>query len=234
MRTLDAMRLALLLLSLLPSLGMAQPLPGPPEPARSAGWGAAMVLTNYGFGVSGALRHDLGPTTALVGEAAFTAGRDEREQAFFSSPFGETVVPFKRHRFVMLPATVGVEQRLWARTIEPSFRPFVHAAAGPVLGFQWPYFEDENGNGIRDVGESLRSALDFSGGELRVGVSGLIGLGAHLEAGRRQLVSVRAGVAVQAFTEPVELLEPRVGIERPERRVFATPVLSLHLVWLRR
>lgn len=230
-RTLDAMRLALLLISLLPALGMAQPPPS--EPVRSGGWGAAMVLTNYGFGVSGALRYDLGPTTALVGEAVLSAGRDEREQAFFSGPFGETVVPFKRHRFVMMPVTVGVEQRLWSRAIEPSFRPFVHAAAGPVLGFQWPYFEDENDNGIRDIGEPLRGALDFSGGELRAGVSGLIGFGAHLEAGRRQLVSVRVGAAVQAFSEPVELLEPRPEIERPERRVFATPVLSLHLVRLR-
>jgi len=194
--------------------------------------GGALSLSNYGFGASGALRHPLSGAASLVVEFGLGAGKDEREQEFFTGPFGETVTPFKRHHFLMLPFTLGVEQRLWAEAIEDDFRPFFLIGSGPVLGYQWPYFEDENGNGIRDPGEPKRAALDLRGGSFRFGWGGTVGLGAYFGDGPGA-VGLRIGYAAQYFTEPVELLEPRPEIERPERRFFGTPVVSFHVLRLR-
>lgn len=203
----------------------------PPE-LFNGGVGVAVLLTNHGFGAGAFVRTGVGPTTSLVVEASLGAGKDEREQEFFVGPFGETVVPYKRHYFLMLPVQAGVEQRLWARAIEDDFRPFLQALGGPVLGYQWPYFEDADGDGLRGVGEPRRSPLDLWGGSFRLGVGGTLALGAYFGEGARNTLGLRLGYAAQYFFQPVELLEPRPGIEQPDRRFFGTPVVSLQLLRL--
>jgi hypothetical protein len=224
------------LLAALLAGGPAAGQPLPPDtlrtPSYATGFGGTVLLTNSGFGFGGLVRYGVGRTTSLVAEASLGAGKDEREQEFFTGPFGETVTPFKRHHFLMVPLGAGIEQRLWARAIEDDFRPFLLALAGPVFGYQWPYFDDINANGIRDPGEPKRGAFDLSGGSFRLGVGGVLALGAYFGDGP-SAVGLRIGYAAQYFPEPVELLEPRPEIERPDRRYFGTPVVSFHFLRLR-
>lgn len=194
------------------------------------GIGGSLLLTNHGFGIGGLFRTGIGESTSLVLEASLGVGKDEREQEFFTGPFGETVTPFKRNHFLMMPLTLGLERRLWAEAIEDGFRPFLQLAAGPVVGYQWPYFEDHDGNGIREPGEPLRGSLDLRGGAFRFGWAGIGGFGAYFgEAGDRTF-GLRIAYAVQYFLEPVDLLEPRPQIEQPSRQFFATPVITVHLL----
>ena len=236
------------LVALAPTLA-AQPVSNPPgrdpfgeapsDSARAAArafgtsYGAGLLLTEYGFGLGGTLRHTAGPTTAVVLEGGLTAGKDEREQQFFVGFFGDTVVPFKRHYVVMAPLHAGVEQRLFADAIEANFRPFVQATAGPTLAYQWPYFDDANDNGVRDEGEPRLGYLDgLAQGEGRIGVGGTLAVGAWLGRSRRSAQGVRFGYAGSYFFEPVELLELDPGVEGPSRRFFGTPVVSFHFVRL--
>lgn len=212
--------------------GWAAARPEPPV-AYTDGVGAALLLTNYGFGAAVSVREGIGSSTSAVLEVTLSAGRDEREQEFFVGPFGETVTPYKRHYFLMAPVLVGVEQRLFREAIEDDFRPHVVALAGPVVGYQWPYFEDRNGNGLRDPGEPRRGPFALGGGTFRLGVGGSLALGAYVGESRRSAFAVRIGYAAQYFPVPVELLEPRPEIDQPERRFFGTPVVGFHLVRLR-
>jgi|SRR5690606_13738967 len=231
-------RLALLVLALgLACPAQAQPLPGPPEPDGPAhygsGLGGSLLLTNYGFGLGALYRGALGEATSLVAEFSIGSGKDEREQEFFVGFFGDTVVPYKRHRFLMAPLQVGVERRLFRAAIEDDFRPFVQVLAGPALGFQWPYFDDVNGNGVRESEERKLGALAGIGdGSFRLGVGGTVALGAYFGASRRATQGLRIGYAGSYFFREVELLEPRPEVERPSQRFFGTPVVSLHIVRL--
>jgi hypothetical protein len=194
------------------------------------GLGGSVLLTNHGFGIGGLWRLGLASNTSLVLEASLGAGKDEREQEFFSGPFGETVTPFKLNNFLMLPVTLGLEQRLWADAIEDNFRPFIQGGAGPVAGFQWPYFEDHNSNGIREPDEPRRGPFDFRDGSFRFGTAAIIAVGAYFGEGDRNTIGVRIGYAMQYFLEPVELLERRPQIEQSSRQFFGTPVLTLHVL----
>ena len=231
-------RLALLVLALgLACPAQAQPLPEPPEPDGPAhygtGLGASLLLTNYGFGLGTLYRGALSETTSLVAELSVGSGKDEREQEFFVGFFGDTVVPYKRHRFLMAPLQVGVERRLFRAAIEDDFRPFVQVLAGPALGFQWPYFDDVNGNGVRESDERKLGALAGIGdGSFRLGIGGTVALGAYFGASRRATQGLRIGYAGSYFFREVELLEPRPEVERPNQRFFGTPVVSLHIVRL--
>lgn len=230
--------LALLVLALgLAVSAQAQPLPEPVEPEGPAhygtGLGASLLLTNYGFGLGALYRGSLGEATSLVAEFSIGSGKDEREQEFFVGFFGDTVVPYKRHSFLMAPLHVGVEQRLFRDAIEDDFRPFVQVLAGPALGFQWPYFDDANGNGLRESDErKLGTLAGIGDGAFRLGVGGTVALGAYFGASRRATQGLRIGYVGSYFFREVELLEPRSEVESPNKRFFGTPVVSLHLVRL--
>lgn len=231
-------RLALLVLALgLAATARAQPLPEPVEPEGPAhygtGVGASLLLTNYGFGLGGLYRGAVGETTSLVTEFSIGSGKDEREQEFFVGFFGDTVVPYKRHNFLMAPLHVGVERRLFQQTIEDDFRPFVQVLAGPAVGFQWPYFDDANDNGLRESDERKLGVLAGIGdGEFRLGVGGTVALGAYFGESRRATQGLRIGYVGSYFFREVELLEPRPEVEDPTQRFFGTPVVSLYLVRL--
>jgi hypothetical protein len=230
-------RLALLFLAFaLPAFAHAQPLPEPPPEGPEhygTGLGASILLTNYGFGLGAIYRTAVSDEVSLVAEFSVGAGKDEREQEFFIGFFGDTVVPFKRSYFLIAPLHIGLERRLFSEAIENSFRPFAQLLAGPALGYQWPYFEDENGDGIRESDERKLGVLSgLNDGSFRVGVGATLAIGAYFGESRRATQGIRIGYVGSYFFEDVDLLEPRPEVESPTQRFFGTPVVSLHLVRL--
>ena len=190
----------------------------------------ALTLTNDGFGLGafarGPLTRDLAWTLGVSGRP----GKDEREQQFFVGLFGDTVIPFKRSYFLMVPVEAGVERRLFRDRIKPTFRPFVHAAGGPVLGYQWPYFDDRNGNGLNDSEPTPGTFGLLDEGELRFGVGGSVSFGAYVDTSVRSALGFRFGYAAAHFFRDVELLENDLRVDDPTRRFFGTPVLGVQFV----
>ena len=228
-------RLALLLF--LPALAAAQPdaVYEPPADtvAYGTGGGMAILLTEYGFGLGGLYRVPVGPSTSSLVELGVAVAKDEREQQFFVGFFGDTVVPFKRNYALIVPLQAGVEQRLFAETIESNFRPYAQLTAGPALAYQWPYFEDLDGDGVRQAGEELYGPFRGLGkGSFRGGVGATLGVGAYFGQRRRSAQGVRFAYALQYFFAPVDLLEPHPRVADPSRRFFGTPVVSFHFVRL--
>ena len=173
-----AMRPVLLAVALALAVPASAQRTAPPLPDTTAaryGSSAALVLqlTEYGLGAGGALRRRLSDDWSATAELAVGAGRDEREQSFGGGLFGERVTPFKRNYVVLVPLQVGVERRLFRTRVEDNFRPFAAVAVGPTLAYQYPYFDDLDGDGRRDDGEDLRSGVGALGdGQARVGVGG--------------------------------------------------------------
>jgi hypothetical protein len=229
--------LPLVALALCVTAAIAQPVLDPPEPEGPAhfgtGVGASILLTNYGFGIGGVYRQALGETTSLVVEASIGSGKDEREQEFFVGFFGDTVVPFKRNYFLIAPLHLGLEHRLFRASIEDSFRPFAQVASGPTVGYQWPYFEDDNGNGIRESGERKLGVLSgLDDGSFRLGVGGTLAIGAYFGESRRATQGIRVGYTASYFFEEAELLEPQEEVESPTQKFFGTPIVSLYVLRL--
>lgn len=217
----------------------AQPLPLPDADTTATRFGTSTAvvirLDEYGFGLGGSTRSRLTDDLSLTFEAAVGSGKDTREQQFFLGSFGDSVTPFKRNYAILVPLHLGLEQRLFRRSVEDNFRPFVTASGGPVMAFQWPYFEDIDGDGILDddAGEELLGA--FSGipeGQIRVGLSANAAVGAYFGRGTRRAQGLRFGFIAHYFPAEVDLLELRPEVEDPSRQWFITPVVSFHLVRL--
>lgn len=234
------MRAAFLLLSALvlavPALAQERLAPPPLDTtaSRYATTGAlVLVLSEYGLGAGAAARGRLTDDLSLVAEISVGAGLDEREQRFFVGFFGDTVTPFKRNYVLLAPIHVGLERRLFRTDVEDNFRPFVHASAGPTVGYQWPYFDDLDGDGRRDDDEERLGAFGGIGhGSPRLGVGGTLAIGAFFGRGRTTVQALRFGLQGTYFPVEVDLLEIDEEVDRPSRHTFWTPVVSFHVARL--
>jgi hypothetical protein len=220
------MRLFSVLLVLLlfrPDVALAQAREDSAQVHFGNGFGLDVVLTNSGFGLGGYLKLAAGETTSLVGEWSLGSGKDEREVKFFG--FGRTFIPHKANYLLMSPVHFGVQQRIFAASIEDDFRPFIQVIGGPTLGWEYPYFEDENGNGVYDEGERTFDPLSsLHRGSLRPGMGGMIAIGANFGTTRRTAQGVRIGYSLHYFFDGVQLLEPAV---QPRQHFVGSPVISL-------
>jgi len=208
-------------------------LPPLPPDTTAARYGSstavAFNLTEFGFGIGATGRTRLTDDLSIAVELGVGAGRDEREQQFFVGFFGDSVIPFKRNYVLLAPLHIGVEQRLFRRTVEDNFRPFVHASMGPTLALQWPYFQDRNNDGRRDDGEETLGVFEgLNDAAPRLGVGGTVAVGAAFGRGRT-MQSIRFGLSTDIFPARVDLLEESPEVESPSRQAFWTPVISFHV-----
>lgn len=191
-------------------------------------FGGQVVLTNSGFGLGGHLRLAL-QGASLLSEVSIAAGKDAREVAFFDR-FGRRDVLNKANYLLMMPVHVGIEKRLFADSIEDDFRPFVMAIAGPTLGWEYPYFDDANENGLLDQGEGTYDALSsLPKGRLRPGLGGTIAIGAHFGRDRGLSQGVRIGYTFAHFRDGIQLLEKGI---KPPQRSFGTPSILFYFARL--
>ncbi len=205
-------------------------------PRYGTGAGAAILLTNSGFGLGGYATARVGPATSLVAELSLGGVRDERETKFFG--IGGPTIQNKANYLMLVPLRLGIYQRLFRSAIEDNFRPYVHLSAGPTLGWVSPYFDDCNGNGRFDrsadcdgdgvlgEGEGEREHDVFSAfpkGHAQFGVGGQVAVGAFFGYSTRLSQGVQIAYRFDYFGEPVALLEERV---KPAQRYFGTPVVS--------
>ena len=189
-----------------------------------SGIGLQILLSNSGFGLGGYYHREITPSTSFMTEISIGAGKDEKESKFFR--FGSSYIPYKANYMLMMPVQAGIIQRLFSEVIEDNFRPYVQVTAGPTLGWEYPYFDDENGNGEYDSAEerTYDSIGAIPKGEFRFGLGGTVALGAHFGLSKRVTQGVRIGYAFTHFFQGIQLMEPQV---EDAQRNFGTPTITL-------
>lgn len=189
-----------------------------------SGLGFQILLSNSGFGLGGYYHREITPSTSFMTEISIGAGKDEKESKFFR--FGNSYIPYKANYMLMMPVQAGVIHRLFSEVIADNFRPYVQVTAGPTLGWEYPYFNDENGNEQFDSGDerTYDSIGALPKGDFRFGVGGTVAIGAHFGLSKRVTQGVRIGYAFTHFLEGIQLLEPQV---QEAQRNFGTPTITL-------
>lgn len=193
------------------------------ETEYGSGIGFQILLTNSGFGLGGYYHHAMSPSTSFMTEISMGAGKDERELKFFR--FGSSYIPNKANYMLMMPVQAGIIHRLFRDVIEDNFRPYIQATAGPTIGWEYPYFEDLNGDGEYDSEERTYDSIGaLPKGEFRFGLGGTIAIGAHFGLSKKMTQGVRIGYAFTHFFEGIQLLEPQI---QKAQNFFGTPTITL-------
>ncbi|PIQ60590.1 MAG: hypothetical protein COV99_10840 [Bacteroidetes bacterium CG12_big_fil_rev_8_21_14_0_65_60_17] len=215
-------------LALFPNSSAARQTDPQREPGQQeapSGLGAQVLLTNSGFGLGGYLRRLLRDDQTATLEISLSAAEDEREVSFFDR-FGDRDVPNKRTYLLEIPIHIGLERRLFRPFIEDNFRPYFHIAGGPVLGWNYPYFRDENGNDTFDDGERTFGVISgMFRGRLVPGLGLSVSIGANFGELEGVTQGVRLGFRMNVYNEDIELLEP--AVKAPDN-VLTTPFIMFH------
>ncbi|MDZ7772331.1 MAG: hypothetical protein U5K31_06290 [Balneolaceae bacterium] len=212
------------------------------------GLGANLVVNNFGLGLQGHYSRILSPYTELTLSVGITGIRDVSEQSFQDFFTGQRVIPNKYNRALGFPFLVGIKHRMFARQIDDNFRLFISTAAGPALGFTYPYFNDVDNSGFRNVVEvngvpRVEKINDFfsgwSDGASQWGLSAEFKVGVDFGENFRHLTRVEFGYFFYYFQQGLQILEPYQGITNSEgtlvdrepfhdaQKFFGTPQISL-------
>lgn len=196
------------------------------QPLYGNGIGMNIALTNSGFALGGFWQRALTVHYTFITEFTLGAGKDAREQRFFNF-WGESFIPGKANYLLMVPVQIGVQRRLFAEEIQDNFRPFLHFSAGPTLGWVSPYFDDLNGDGVRQMNERTFDSISaMPRGKARLGAGGTVAMGASFGRSRKATQSLRFGVSVIYFPKGVDLMEAGIRESGPQE-FFVSPTIGL-------
>ena len=100
-------------------------------------WGIDILISNGGFGLGGFYRREFSDEWFGFASLSVSESKDEREVEQFDY-YGQSYVPGKLNRFLVLPLTFGVQHRLFKDEITENFRPYINAGAGPTMIYVTP------------------------------------------------------------------------------------------------
>ena len=101
-------------------------------------WGAGIIYSDKGYGVSATYYKNLGNYTDLTLNLGITGITDPQEFEQFDI-YGNSFVANKVHRLYLMPLNIGIQNYVFKDDIEGNFRPFVTAGISPSLVLSNPY-----------------------------------------------------------------------------------------------
>ena len=126
----------------------AQPLFQPKDAKEiKNAFGADILFSGSGWGFGAFYHRKIFDNATVFGNFGVSGRRntDEFEDAWLG-PI--PVVSNKVNRLFMIPMTAGIQYRLFAETLQESFRPFLAMGVSPTIILQTPYLRQEE-TGIR-------------------------------------------------------------------------------------
>lgn len=189
-----------------PDQEFTKPIPS----AMDDAWGVDILLSNNGFGLAGFYRHQysrdlFGTVTLGVAES-----KDDNEVEYFDY-WGQSYIPGKINRFLLIPLHVGVQYRLFADDITDSFRPYLNAGVGPSVVLASPYNRE------------YFNSLGYARAHYTVG--GYVGIGAFFGSDIGSLSGINLRYYFVPFSSGIESLQDingRIGKKKDFGGFFIT------------
>jgi hypothetical protein len=152
-------------------------------------WGLDILISDNGFGLGLFYRREFTEDLSGFVSLSVSEAKDEREVEFVDY-FGNTFVPGKLNRFLVIPLSFGIQQRLFREAIVETFRPYLNIGAGPAMIYVSPFTRITK----TPSGGLILEPIDFfdslGKGSPHYTVSAFIGIGANFGADRSNLFGV--------------------------------------------
>lgn len=198
-----------------PELADTNPMRSYTTEGIKGGLAMNVMINNFGLSVGGEYRKVVGPFSEMYVNAQISGLRDVREQTF--QLFGQQIIPNKFNRAISFPVMLGFRHRFFPNAISDNFRLNLSAALGPAMIFAFPYFQDRNNNGVRDVIYTQDFILDerindifagWSEGSWLSALSGELNIGVDLGQKFKKLNGVKFGFQFYYVPDGIQMMEP--------------------------
>lgn len=173
------------------------------------GIAGSIGLNNAGFTASVEYVRLFTPERIGFLNLSVTAASDDKERKTYDPYTGETISFNRVNSVLILPLTVGLEERLFSKEIESTFRPFVEVGVGPSFGYVTNYDDGFFGG--------------FSKGRAVWGLNGVLGVGSYFGSSPKAIQGVALRYQFNYFFKDIEL------VEQTPRNYFGT--ISINLIF---
>jgi hypothetical protein len=174
-------------------------------------WGLDLLMSNNGFGLGFFYRYELSDELSLMGNFAVSDVKDEAEFEQYDY-YGNSFVPGKKNRLLMIPLTVSVQYRLFKDDIVDNFRPFINAGFGPTMIYVAPYarpidyYFTDGTYAYTDPGKiDFFTSLKY--GKMRYTLSGFIGAGVYFGMEKGTLTGLSVKYLLAPFPDGIEVMQ---------------------------
>ena len=174
-------------------------------------WGLDLLMSNNGFGLGIFYRYELDDELSFIMNFAVSDVKDETEFEQYDY-YGNSFVPGKKNRLLMIPLTASIQYRLFKDDIVDNFRPFINAGFGPTMVFVAPYahptnyFYSDGTYAYTDPGKiDFFASLKY--GKLRYSIGGYIGAGAYFGMEKGTLTGLSVKYFLARFPDGIEVME---------------------------
>jgi hypothetical protein len=173
-------------------------------------WGLDLLMSNNGFGLGTFYRYELTDDFSLSMNFAISDVKDETEFEQYDY-YGNSFVPGKKNRLLMMPLMVSVEYRLFREDIVDNFRPFINAGLGPTMVLVAPYahpttyYYADGSYYYTDPGKiDFFTSLKY--GQMRYTLGGYIGAGAYFGMEKGTLSGISVKYFYSQFPNGIEVM----------------------------
>lgn len=142
-------------------------------------WGFDVLVSSDGFGLGAFYRRDVTPDISWFLSFSVSESKDSKEVERIDPYTGQSFVPGKLNRFMVLPLMAGLQYRIFREEIMDTFRPYLNAGVGPTMIYAMPF------STITYVGEGYVQAdqIEFfksiGMGKAHYTMSAYVGVGAN-------------------------------------------------------
>jgi hypothetical protein len=142
-------------------------------------WGLDVLVSTDGFGLGAFYRKDVTPDISWFLSFSVSESKDSREVERFDPYTGQSFVPGKLNRFMVLPLMAGLQYRIFREEIMDTFRPYLNAGVGPTMIYAMPFSKITSvGDGYVQV-EQIEFFKSIGMGKTHYTMSAYIGIGAN-------------------------------------------------------
>jgi hypothetical protein len=176
-------------------------------------WGVDLLLSNNGFGLGAFYRYEMTDELSLMINLAISDVKDDAEFEQFDY-YGNSIVPNKINRLLLIPFTVSVQYRVFKDDITDNLRPYVTAGLGPTMVFVAPYANPKTyyaSDSNRTYYYTDPGKIDFftslKYGKLRYTLGGFIGVGAFFGTDKGSMTSLSVKYFLAPFPDGIEVMQ---------------------------
>ena len=180
------------------------------RPATKA-WGLDILMSDNGFGLGFFYRYELSDELSLLGNFAVSDVKDPAEFEQYDY-YGNSFVPGKKNRLLMIPVTFSVQYRLFKDDIVDNFRPFINAGIGPTMVYVSPYahpvdyYFADGTYAYTDPGKiDFFTSLKY--GKMRYTIGGFIGAGVYFGMEKGTLSGLSVKYLLAPFPDGIEVMQ---------------------------
>jgi len=153
-------------------------------------------------------RYEMSDELSLMYNFAISDVKDDAEVEQYDY-YGDSYIPNKKNRLLLLPLTVSVQYRLFKDDIVDNLRPYITAGLGPTMVFVAPYVSNQISYDI--YGNPYKEKIDFftslKYGRPRYTLGGFIGAGVYIGMDKGTMTGLSVKYFLAPFPSGIEVME---------------------------